>query len=134
MDEKRLASIPLFAGLSRKERRSVAQRADEVDVEAGREIVREGEYPYEFFAIEEGTAEVKRGDQHLAELGPGDFFGEMGLIENAPRNASVVTRSPLTAVVMTGSAFRQIDRELPEVSKKIRKAIDERCRHLMAVE
>ena len=134
MDEKRLESIPLFVGLSRKERRSVAQRADEVDLEAGREIVREGEYPYEFFAIEEGTAEVKRGDQHLAELGPGDFFGEMGLIENAPRNASVVTRSPLTAVVMTGSAFRQIDRELPEVSKKIRKAIDERCRHLMAVE
>jgi CRP-like cAMP-binding protein len=134
MDEKRLESIPLFAGLSRKERRSVAQRADEVDLEAGREIVREGEYPYEFFAIEEGTAEVMRGDQHLAELGPGDFFGEMGLIENAPRNASVVTRSPLTAVVMTGSAFRQIDRELPEVSKKIRKAIDERCRHLMAVE
>ncbi len=134
MDEKRLESIPLFAGLSRKERRSVAQRADEVDLEAGREIVRKGEYAYEFFAIEEGTAEVKRGDQHLAELGPGDFFGEMGLIENAPRNASVVTRSPLTAVVMTGSAFRQIDRELPEVSKKIRKAIDERCRHLMAVE
>jgi CRP-like cAMP-binding protein len=134
MDEKRLESIPLFAGLSRKERRSVAQRADEVDVEAGREIVREGEFPYEFFAIEEGTAEVKRGDQHLAELGPGDFFGEMGLIENAPRNASVVTRSPLTAVVMTGSAFRQIDRELPDVAKKIRKAIDERCRHLMAVE
>lgn len=134
MDEKRLECIPLFAGLSRKERRSVAQRADEVDLEAGREIVREGEYAYEFFAIEEGTAEVKRGDQHLAELGPGDFFGEMGLIENAPRNASVVTRSPLTAVVMTGSAFRQIDRELPEVSKKIRKAIDERCRHLMAVE
>jgi CRP-like cAMP-binding protein len=134
MDEKRLESIPLFAGLSRKERRSVAQRADEVDVEAGREIVREGEFPYEFFAIEEGTAEVKRGDQHLAELGPGDFFGEMGLIENAPRNASVVTRSPMTAVVMTGSAFRQIDRELPEVATKIRKAIDERCRHLMAVE
>ena len=134
MDEKRLESIPLFAGLSRKERRSVAQRADEVDLEAGREIVRKGEYAYEFFAIEEGTAEVKRGDQHLAELGPGDFFGEMGLIENAPRNASVVTRSALTAVVMTGSAFRQIDRELPEVSKKIRKAIDERCRHLMAVE
>jgi CRP-like cAMP-binding protein len=134
MDAKRLESIPLFAGLSRKERRSVAQRADEVDVEAGREIVREGDFPYEFFAIEEGTAEVKRGEQHLAELGPGDFFGEMGLLENAPRNASVVTRSPLTAVVMTGSDSRQIGRELPEVAKKIRRAIDERCRHLMAVE
>jgi CRP/FNR family transcriptional regulator, cyclic AMP receptor protein len=133
MDESRLGSIPLFAGLSRKERRAVAQRADEVDVENGRELVREGEFAYEFFAIEEGTAEVKRGDQHLADLGPGDFFGEMGLIENAPRNASVIATSPLMVVVMTGSAFRQIDRELPEVAKQIRKAIDERCRALMPV-
>ena len=70
----------------------------------------------------------------VAMLGPGDFFGEMGLIENAPRNASVTASSPLTAVVMTGSAFRQIDRELPEVAKQIRKAIDERCRHLAPVE
>jgi CRP-like cAMP-binding protein len=133
MDESRLESIPLFEGLSRKERRAVAQRADEVDIDAGREIVREGETPYEFFAIEEGTAEVKRGDQHLADLGPGDFFGEMGVMENAPRNASVTASSPVTAVVMTGSAFRQVGRELPEVAKKIRKAIDERCRQLMAV-
>lgn len=134
MDEAHLESIPLFAGLSRRERRMVAQRADEVDVEAGREIVREGDFAYEFFAIEEGTAEVKRGEQHLADLGPGDFFGEMGLIEDAVRNATVTTRSPVTAVVMTGSAFRQIDRELPDVAKQIRKAIDERCRHLMTVE
>jgi CRP/FNR family transcriptional regulator, cyclic AMP receptor protein len=133
MDETRLESIPLFAGLSKKERRGVAQRADEVDIDEGREIVREGEFPYEFFAIEEGTAEVKRGEQHLAELGPGDFFGEMGLIGKAPRNASVIARSPVTAVVMTGSAFRQIDRELPGVAKQIRKAIDERNRQLMPV-
>ena len=133
MDEARLESIPLFARLSKKERRSVAQRADEVDIDSGREIVREGDFPYEFFAIEEGTADVKRGEQFLAELGPGDFFGEMGLIENAPRSASVITTSPVTAVVMTGSAFRQIDRELPDVAKQIRKAIDERCRHLMPV-
>jgi CRP/FNR family transcriptional regulator, cyclic AMP receptor protein len=131
MDEARLESIPLFAGLSRKERRGVAQRADEVDIDAGREIVREGEFAYEFFAIEEGTAEVRRGEQYLAELGPGDFFGEMGLIEKAPRNASVIARSPVTAVVMTGPAFRQIDRELPKVATQIRKAIDERCRQLM---
>jgi CRP/FNR family transcriptional regulator, cyclic AMP receptor protein len=133
MDEKRLESIPLFAELSKKERRGVAQRADEVDIEAGREIVREGEFPYEFFAIEEGTAEVKRGEQHLAELGPGDFFGEMGLIGKAPRNASVIARSPVTAVVMTGPAFRAIDRELPKVAREIRKAIDERHRHLTPV-
>jgi CRP/FNR family transcriptional regulator, cyclic AMP receptor protein len=134
MDETRLASIPLFAGLSRKERQRVAQQADEVDVDTGKHLVREGEFAYEFFAIEEGTADVLRGDQFLAELGPGDFFGEMGLIENAPRSASVIARSPMTAVVMTGPAFRQIDREMPDVAKRIRKAIDERCRQLEPVE
>jgi CRP/FNR family transcriptional regulator, cyclic AMP receptor protein len=133
MDEARLAGIPLFAGLSKKERRSVAQQADEVDVEAGRHLVREGEFAYEFFAIEEGTAEVRRGEQYLADFGPGDFFGEMGLIGNAPRNASVITTSPVTAIVMTGSAFRQIDRELPQVAKQIRRAIEERCHQLEPV-
>lgn len=133
MDEARLSAIPLFAGLEKKERRAVAQQADEVDVEPGRYLVREGEFAYEFFAIEEGTAEVRRGDQYLAELGPGEFFGEMGLIGNATRNASVVATSPVTAIVMTGSAFRHIDRELPAVAKQVRRAIEERCRQLEAV-
>jgi CRP/FNR family transcriptional regulator, cyclic AMP receptor protein len=133
MDEARLQAIPLFAGLGKKERRGVAQQADEVDVERGRYLVREGEFAYEFFAIEEGTADVRRGEQYLAELGPGDFFGEMGLIGNVTRNASVIATSPLTVMVLTGSAFRHIERELPAVSKQIRKAIEERCRQLEPV-
>jgi CRP-like cAMP-binding protein len=133
MDEGRLREIPLFAGLGKKERREVAKQADEVDVEPGRHLVREGEFAYEFFALEEGTAEVRRGDQLLAELGPGDFFGEMGLIGNVTRNASVVTASPVKVMVLTGSAFRHIERELPEVSTQIRKAIEERCRQLEPV-
>jgi CRP/FNR family transcriptional regulator, cyclic AMP receptor protein len=133
MDEAHLREIPLFAGLGKKERRIVARQADEVDVEPGRHLVREGEFAYEFFAIEEGTAEVRRGEQLLAELGPGDFFGEMGLIGNVTRNASVVARSPLTVMVLTGSAFRQIERDLPAVSKEIRRAIEERCRQLEPV-
>jgi CRP/FNR family cyclic AMP-dependent transcriptional regulator len=133
MDEARLRAIPLFEGLGRKERREVAQQADEVDVEPGRQLVREGEFAYEFFAIEEGGAEVRRGDQLLAELGPGDFFGEMGLIGQVTRNASVVTTAPTRVLVLTGSAFRHIERELPAVSKQIRKAIEERCRQLEAV-
>jgi CRP/FNR family transcriptional regulator, cyclic AMP receptor protein len=133
MDEARLAAIPLFAGLAKKDRRRVAQQADEVDLEAGHHLVREGEFAYEFFAIEEGTAEVRRGDQYLADLGPGDFFGEMGLIGDTTRNASVIATSPVTAIVMTGQAFRHVDRELPDVAKQIRKAIEARCRHLEAV-
>jgi CRP/FNR family transcriptional regulator, cyclic AMP receptor protein len=133
MDEARLKAIPLFAGLSKKERRSVAQQADEVDIEPGRQLVREGEFAYEFFAIEEGTAEVRRGEQYLADLGPGDFFGEMGLIGKVTRNASVTATSPVTVLVLTGRAFRHIEREHPEVSKQIRKAIEERCRQLEPV-
>jgi CRP/FNR family cyclic AMP-dependent transcriptional regulator len=133
MDEARLRAIPLFAGLGKKERREVARQGDEVEVEAGRHLVREGEFAYEFFAIEEGTAEVRRGEQLLAELGPGDFFGEMGLIGNVTRNASVIAATPLRVMVLTGSAFRHIERELPAVSKQIRKAIEERCRQLEPV-
>jgi CRP/FNR family cyclic AMP-dependent transcriptional regulator len=130
MDEERLKAIPLFAGLNRRERRALAPRADEVELEQGRVIVREGEWAYEFFAIEEGTAEVRRGEQLLAELGPGDFFGEMGLVGDTRRNANVIASSPLKVVVMTAQAFRQTARELPEVATKIRAAIEERCRHL----
>jgi CRP/FNR family cyclic AMP-dependent transcriptional regulator len=130
MDEERLKAIPLFAGLNRKERRALAPRADEVELEQGRVIVREGEWAYEFFAIEEGTAEVRRGEQLLAEFGPGDFFGEMGLVGDTRRNANVIASSPLKVVVMTAQAFRQTSRELPEVAAKIRAAIEERCRHL----
>ena len=133
MDEARLKNIPLFAGLSRKERKALAPRADEVELEKGRQVVREGEFPYEFFAIEEGTAEVRRGEQFLAELGPGDFFGEMGLVGDTRRNATVVATSPLRVVVMTGQAFRQTARELPEVARKIREAIEERGKQLEAV-
>jgi len=111
----------------------VAQLADEVDIDQGRQLVREGDFAYEFFAIEEGTADVKKGEQLLAELGPGDFFGEMGLVGDVPRSASVIASSAMKVIVMTGQAFRQIDRDYPDVANTIRKAIEERCRQLQPV-
>jgi CRP/FNR family cyclic AMP-dependent transcriptional regulator len=126
MDEAQLRQIPVFAKLSKKERKIVAQCADEVDIRPGTYLCREGESAYEFFAIETGTARVVRGDQYLNDLGPGEFFGEMGLISKSPRNASVIAETEMTAIVMTGQAFRHIDREMPEVAKRIRSAIDER--------
>lgn len=130
MDEDRIKAIPLFSGLNRRECKAVAPRADEIDLEEGRSLVREGEWAYEFFAIEEGTVEVRRGEQLLAELGAGDFFGEMGLMADTRRNATVVATTPVKVVVMTAQAFRQTAREMPEVADKIRAAIEERCRHL----
>jgi CRP-like cAMP-binding protein len=131
MDESRLRNIPLFAGLSRKELALVGRLADEVDVDAGRFLVREGEFAYEFFAIEEGAAEVRHGEDHVADLGPGEFFGEMGLVGNARRTATVVATEPMRAVVMTGTAFKSMSRELPVVCDRIRDAIAERGRAMM---
>jgi CRP-like cAMP-binding protein len=126
MDQRHLEAIPLFAGLSRHDRRELAKRADEIDVEAGKRLVSEGRFGYEFFVIEDGSAEVVRGNEHLADLGPGDFFGEMALLNDAERNASVVASTQLTAMVMTSTEFRHLARELPQVAEKIRAACRER--------
>jgi CRP-like cAMP-binding protein len=130
VDEAKLKKIPLFADLGRKELKAVARFADDIDLEEGRQIVREGDWAYEFFALEQGTAEVRRGEQLLAELGPGDFFGEMGLVEDTRRNATVVATSPVVVVVMTARAFRQVSREHPEVAQQIRAAVEQRSREL----
>jgi CRP-like cAMP-binding protein len=132
MDDSRLTAIPLFASLKKRERKKVAKCADEVDLPEGKCLVDEGDFAYEFFVIEEGTAEVRQGDECLAELGPGDFFGEMGVMGRAQRNASVVATSPITAIVMTGWEFRSVARELPQVADRIRAAIEERGRSLQA--
>jgi CRP-like cAMP-binding protein len=133
MDENRLKPLPLFSSLAKRERRRLAQWADEVDLPEGKQLVREGDLAYEFFVIADGTADVRVGDRHVAQLGPGDFFGEMGLLdEHVQRRASVVTTSPMTAVVMTGGAFRQMSREMPEVGERVRAAVQERCRELLA--
>ena len=131
MDESRLAALPLFQRLSKKERLEVARHADEVDLEEGKELVREGDFAYEFFVIEEGSADVLISGERVAQLGDGDFFGEMGLLEHQRRAASVVAASPLTVIVMTGSDFRRMARELPEVGERIRAAVKDRCQALV---
>jgi cAMP-dependent protein kinase regulator len=123
MDEKALKSIPLFASLSKSERRQVASWTDEVDVTEGKALVKEGEFAYEVFIIEEGTAEVVRDGKRVAELGPGDFLGEMGAIRQARRNASVVAKSPMRVVVMTARDFRRLEHEMSAVAQQIRDAI-----------
>ena len=126
MDPARLKSIPLFASLSDAERAKVARWADEVEVEEGKHLVDEGRFAYEFFVIEEGSAAVRHGDEVVAELGPGDFFGEIALLEHVRRTASVVATSPMRAVVMFGRDFRSMENEMPAVADRIKQAVEER--------
>src|SRR5687767_10825168 len=106
MEESQLRTVPLFESLSSEERRAIAGLADEIDVPEGHQLVRQGDFAYEFFVIEEGSAEVLRDGEHVADLGPGDFLGEMGIVSKAVRNATVVTTSPTRVIVMTEQAMR----------------------------
>jgi len=126
VDATRLRNVPLFAALGEHDRARIAQWADEIDVPAGKQLAGEGELAYEFFVILDGTAEVTHDGERLAELGPNDFFGEIGLLETERRTATVTATTPLTAIVMFGPNFRHVERELPELAQQIRAAIGER--------
>jgi CRP/FNR family cyclic AMP-dependent transcriptional regulator len=126
LDASRLKSIPLFEEVGEEELAQIAPFATEVEVEAGRELVREGDFSYEFMAIEEGEAEVTRGGEHVADLGPGDFFGEMGLLERTLRNATVTAKTPVRLVTLTGWDLRRVERSAPEAMERIRSVLEER--------
>ncbi|MGH2680763.1 MAG: cyclic nucleotide-binding domain-containing protein [Actinomycetota bacterium] len=126
MDAKSLERVPLFAGLSHRDREKVARRADTVDLPEGRHLLDEGRLPHEFFVILEGEVEVFHEGARLALLGPGDFFGEIALIEHGRRTASVVTTTPTSLAVMSPTSFDAMRRELPQVAARIDEAIRER--------
>jgi CRP/FNR family cyclic AMP-dependent transcriptional regulator len=126
LDATRLKSIALFQEVGDDELAAIAPFANEVSVEEGRELVREGDFSYEFMAIEEGQAEVTRGGEHLADLGPGDFFGEMGLLEKTLRNATVTAKTPVRLITLTGWDLRRVERAAPEAMERIRSVLEER--------
>ena len=126
MDPNRLRSLPLFADVSDEELSQIATFAQEISVEARRELVREGDFSYEFMAIEEGEAEVTRHGEHVADLGPGDFFGEMGLLEKTLRNATVMAKTPMQLVTLTGWDLRRIERTVPHAVARVRAVLEAR--------
>ena len=126
MLKDQLKNVPFFGSLSNRELTGVAQQTDELDVAPGKVLAREGDFGHEFFVIVDGTADVVRGDRKLAELGPGDFFGEMALVGEERRIATVTATSPMRVIVMTRESFRAIDRTMPAVHTKIVEAIEAR--------
>jgi CRP/FNR family cyclic AMP-dependent transcriptional regulator len=126
LDASRLKSIPLFEEMGDEELGQIAPFAQEVSVDAGKVLVREGDYSYEFMVIQEGTAEVTRGGEHLADLGPGKFFGEMGLLEKTLRNATVTAKTPMRLITLTGWDLRRVERTAPKAIERVRGVLEER--------
>lgn len=126
MDAKELGQIPLFSDLSEDDLNSLATYADEVTVSEGKHLVDEGGYAYDLFAIVEGTAQVIVGGEVVAELGTGDFFGEAGVLEKQQRNATVVAKTRMRLVTLTGWDLRRMRRQLAPVMEKLEQAIEQR--------
>ena len=123
MLEAQLKQVPFFSSLSKKELKAIAQQTDELDISAGKELATEGDFGHEFFIIEKGTADVTQRGEKVRELGPGDFFGEIALLEEDRRTATVTATSPMSLIVMTRQSFRALDREMPQVHAAVSEAI-----------
>ncbi len=118
--------VPLFAGCSKGELEQIAQIADEIDLAEGKEMTREGSRGREFFVLLEGDADVIKGGSSINKLGPGDFFGEIALISDSPRTATVTATSPVRALVITDRSFRRLLDAQPEIQRKVLVALAER--------
>jgi CRP-like cAMP-binding protein len=126
MDAQELAKIPLFSDLSEEDLNAVATYADEVTVSEGKHLVDEGGYAYDLFAIMEGTAQVLVQGKEVAELGAGDFFGEAGVLEKQQRNATVVAKTRMRLVTLTGWDLRRMRKQLGPVMEKLEAAVEQR--------
>jgi len=121
-----LRRVPLFSGCSKQELGKVAKVADEIDLREGKTLIQEGTPGREFFVLVDGTADIKRKGKKIDTAGPGDFFGEMALLSDQPRNATVVTTSPVDALVVTARNFRALIESNPLIALKVMRAVADR--------
>jgi CRP-like cAMP-binding protein len=121
-----IRAVPLFAKCSRAEIAQVASIADEVDVKAGKELIREGDRGREFFILLAGTADVRRRGRKVNSLKPTDFFGESALVSRSPRTATVTTTEAARLLVITATAFRSLLDRSPRLQLRVLEALADR--------
>jgi CRP/FNR family transcriptional regulator, cyclic AMP receptor protein len=119
MNAKRLSELPLFDGLEPDDVNAVAKAAQEVSVQEGAELVREGDYSYDLTIIDEGQAEVVHEGQVIATLGPGDVFGEAGVLSKSVRNADVRATTPMRLITLTGWDLRRLRNRIPALQDRL---------------
>jgi CRP-like cAMP-binding protein len=121
-----LKSAPLFAGCSKSELRALASSADELDLREGTVLTREGRAGREFFVLISGTAKVTKNGRKVADLGEGDWFGEIALLTDTPRTATVTATSPVDVLVITDRSFRRTVETMPSIALKILSSVGDR--------
>jgi CRP/FNR family transcriptional regulator, cyclic AMP receptor protein len=126
LDSTQLKRIPLFADASDEGLRKVAAFAQAKEVAEGEVVVQEGGFSRELLAIEEGTAEVTRDGEHLADLGQGDIFGEAGMLDDSMRSATVTATSRLKLISMGHFEVKRLKKDAPDVYARIEQLVKER--------
>jgi CRP-like cAMP-binding protein len=121
-----LKRVPLFAGCSKAELRQLALVADEIDLRDGHVLTREGRPGREFFVLVDGTVRVTRNGRKLSDLGAGDWFGEIALLTNVPRTATVTATSPVDVLVITDRGFRRVVETMPSIALKVLACVGDR--------
>ena len=121
-----LKNVPLFAGCSKAELQRIASLADELDLAEGATLIREGERGREFIVVADGTVRVTRNGRKVRDLGAGDFIGEIALVADVPRTATVTATSPVRLLVVTDRAFRGLLEQMPSIAKKVLQSLGER--------
>ena len=125
-----LARVPLFALCTKEELGSLARKTMEAVVDEEQVIVLEGQGAYEFFVVVSGRAKVTREGRIIGELGPGEFFGELALLDRALRDATVTAMTPMELIVMTGWDFEEALVEAPHMTRKLLAGMARRLREL----
>jgi CRP-like cAMP-binding protein len=121
-----LKNVPLFEECSKSDLAKIGKIADEIDLKEGKELIREGELARQFFILTGGQADVRRNGRKVNTLGPGDFFGEIGLVTDRLTSASVTTTEPSTALVITRASFKSLLRDAPAIQLKVLSALAQR--------
>jgi CRP/FNR family cyclic AMP-dependent transcriptional regulator len=125
---EKLAKVPMFSGCTKRELEAIARAAKEVKHPEGHVIAREGDRGVGFFLITEGTARVSIGGKDRSKLGPGDFFGEIALLDRGPRTATVTSTSPIKLLGLTAWVFRGLIEEHPSIGFKLLEVVAGRLR------
>ena len=126
MDVTQLKRIPLFSDASDEELKKVAVFAEAKEVEEGKTLIKEGGFSNALMAIEEGTAEVTRDGEHIADLGPGDVFGEAGMLDDSQRSATVTATSRVRVISMGHFEVKRLKKNAPGVYARIEQLVKER--------
>jgi CRP/FNR family transcriptional regulator, cyclic AMP receptor protein len=125
-----IASVPLFSGLGRKELRQIAQLVDEVDIPAGKVLMRQGENGSEMFVIATGTVRIERNGEFIRDAGPGTAIGEMALLSQGARTATVTTNGPTRILLAGHREFHQLMDQHPAIRLKVLEGLAAKIRTL----